>query len=587
MKRLAGRFSALAGRHRHVTGTDLVGATRSVSAPGRRRVFLRHQLCHRRRVGGGSRGLAALTVAVVSLIGCSSALAARTARSPAPSYAFSISTPSGSLTATDDRHPMLRLTAGATAAPTQALVWRACPYPGVPPALQCATLTVPVEYAHPARGSTHVVIDRLRAADPAHRLGSLVIDPGGPGGSGTQFVGRESLGGPLVSAGVRDDYDLIGFDPRGVGLSDPIRCSAALFNQPISWFPQTRSAFRGLVAHNRALGNSCERDSGPLAAHDDTISVARDLDAVRAALNEPTLNYLGLSYGTEIGGLYAALFPHRIGRMVLDGNLEHSLDERTMVLDESHAYEVELSRWGTWCDHAKSCSLRGHHPLQAFTRLAASADRHPVPAPGCAKAGCRLSVTGQDMRVDAENLILFKKPGVIGTSWAGLATAIRQAERGNATQLSPPRATSDRARAIAGSGLTVECQDFPTTINTFAGLHALGALVRRLDPLTGGLSQSYGIAAQCVGWPLPAHNPPHRLHVSPQIPPILMVNSTYDPSTAYVWAKVLHRQLPNSILLTRRGDGHTSSINPGATRMAITAFLVNGTLPAPGTVLDN
>jgi hypothetical protein len=258
-----------------------------------------------------------------------------------------------------------------------------------------------------------------------------------------------------------------------------------------------------------------------------------------------------------------------------------------MVLDESHAYEVELSRWGTWCDHAKSCSLRGDHPLQAFTRLAASADRHPVPAPGCAKAGCRLSVTGQDIREDAENLILFKKPGVIGTSWAGLATAIRQAERGNATQLSPPRATSDRARAIAGSGLTVECQDFPTTINTFAGLHALGALVRRLDPLTGGLSQSYGIAAQCVGWPLAAHNPPDRLHVSPQIPPILMVNSTYDPSTAYVWAKVLHRQLPNSILLTRRGDGHTSSMNPGATRMATTAFLVNGTLPTPGTVLDN
>jgi hypothetical protein len=130
--------------------------------------------------------------------------------------------------------------------------------------------------------------------------------------------------------------------------------------------------------------------------------------------------------------------------------------------------------------------------------------------------------------------------------WAGLAAAIRQAQHGNATQLSPPRATSDRAPGIAGSGLTVECQDFPTTINRFAGLHALGALVRARDPLTGGLSQSYEIAAQCVGWPLTAHNPPHRLHMSSQIPPILMVNATHDPSTAYVWAKVLRRQLPTA-----------------------------------------
>jgi pimeloyl-ACP methyl ester carboxylesterase len=113
---------------------------------------------------------------------------------------------------------MLRLPADATM--PQALVWAACPYPGVPPALQCATLTVPVDYSHPGRGSTHVVIDRLPAADPAHRLGSLVVDPGGPGSSGTEMVGQQALGGSraLFTHGVHDDYDLIGFDPRGVGV---------------------------------------------------------------------------------------------------------------------------------------------------------------------------------------------------------------------------------------------------------------------------------------------------------------------------------------------------------------------------------
>ncbi len=175
-----------------------------------------------------SQTLATLTVAVGSLFGASSALAA-----------------------------------GTTPAAAQAPVWGACPYPGVPATLQCATLTVPVDYSHPARGSTHVVIDRLPAADPAHRLGSLVFDPGGPGGSGTRPVATESLGEvPVFTSGVRDDYDLIGYDPRGIGLSDPIRCSAALFNRPIDYFPQTPSAFRRLVAHNRALGRSCEHDSG-------------------------------------------------------------------------------------------------------------------------------------------------------------------------------------------------------------------------------------------------------------------------------------------------------------------------------------
>jgi hypothetical protein len=137
---------------------------------------------------------------------------------PASSYGFSIPTTAGSLTATNASHLTLRQPADATM--PQALVWAACPYPGVPPALQCATLTVPVDYAHLGRGSTHVVIDRLPAADPAHRLGSLVADPGGPGSAGTELVGAEARGGSpsLFTSGVRDDYDLIGFDPRGVGV---------------------------------------------------------------------------------------------------------------------------------------------------------------------------------------------------------------------------------------------------------------------------------------------------------------------------------------------------------------------------------
>ena len=144
---------------------------------GRRLVSLRHQLPQGRPLGGGSRAVATLTVAVVAAIGWSSALAASTTRPPAE-LLFSVPSSSGSLSTATDQHLTLRLATPATAA--QPPVWHACPYPGVPAALQCATLTVPIDYTHPARGSTHVVIDRLPAADPAHRLGSLVFDPVAP-----------------------------------------------------------------------------------------------------------------------------------------------------------------------------------------------------------------------------------------------------------------------------------------------------------------------------------------------------------------------------------------------------------------------
>ncbi len=223
---LAGRFSATAERHRHRTQRDPVSANEDVSVADRRPV-LPHLTHLRRPLGDGPRALTTLTVAVVALIGCGSALAASTARPPVPSSGFTMRTSPRSLTGTNEQHLTLRLTARASAA-AQGSAWRACPYPGVPATLQCATLTVPLDYTHAARGSTHIVIDRLPAADPAHRLGSLVVDPGGPGGSGTQLVAHEALGTPGFSSGVRDDYDLIGFDPRGVGLSDPIHCSAGL-----------------------------------------------------------------------------------------------------------------------------------------------------------------------------------------------------------------------------------------------------------------------------------------------------------------------------------------------------------------------
>jgi pimeloyl-ACP methyl ester carboxylesterase len=477
---------------------------------------------------------------------------------------------------------VIGLLAPAGAAAAAGLSWRACPYPQAPKDLRCAAISVPVDYAHPQGPRTRVVIDRLPAADPSQRIGSLVFDPGGPGASGTYLVYKQAQGAPLFTPAVRRRYDLIGLDPRGVGLSDPLRCSYRLFDQRVDLFPRDEHQFAALIRHNRALGRSCLKDSGPLAAHVDTRSVARDFDAIRRELGQPRLDYLGLSYGTEIGTEYAALYPRRVGRMALDGVLAHSLSQAAMVREESAAYATEFTRFAAWCDHSSACVLRGHDPLGSFGRLAEAADKTPIPAPGCRSGHCAIKVSGEDIRADAQGLILFPPPSIVSAGWPGLATAIAQAEHGNATALSPPRATSDADPAISASGLAIECQDFPSH-DTFAQLRRLGDQIRRADPATGGLSQSYEVAAECDGWPLAAHFPPQPFP-RPHTAPILLTSATHDPSTAHAWALDVHRQLPNSVLVTRRGDGHTSYFTPGATQATITRYLTTGKLPEPDRV---
>src|SRR5262249_29590486 len=154
-----------------------------------------------------------------------------------------------------------------------------------------------------------------------HPVGSLFFDPGGPGGSGTQIVYVESLGFNLFSAATREHFDLIGIDPRGVGLSSPIRCDPALLNRQVPAFPKSEAEFRQVVERNRALGRSCRRLTGPLFEHVDTVSAARDLEVLRRALGQGKLNYLGLSYGSQLGSTYAELFPDKIRTLALDGAL--------------------------------------------------------------------------------------------------------------------------------------------------------------------------------------------------------------------------------------------------------------------------
>jgi pimeloyl-ACP methyl ester carboxylesterase len=467
------------------------------------------------------------------------------------------------------------------------LSWTACSYPGSPAELQCASIQVPVDYAHPHGPTTTVTVDRLPATG-SHPVGSLFFNPGGPGGSGTEVVYAESLGINLFSARTRQNFDLIGFDPRGVGLSSPVRCDPALLNRQVSLFPTDQAGFRRLVARNRALGRSCRELTGPLLEHVDTVSVARDLEALRRALGQGKLNYLGLSYGTQIGSTYAELFPTRIRTLALDGALDHSLRPVRLFKDESRAYEDSLNRFFAWCAGTTSCALHGRNVARLFDRLVAAADRAPLPAPTCAKQGdCRSSVTGEDIRLNAQNLLLFKTPIPIiaEEGWNDLALALKQAEAGDASALSTPIATDVSGGALNGSAIAIECLDWPTPIHSLRDLRRLQRLGQRIAPRLGGASQSWTILTGCVGWPAPVVNPPRPIRVR-HAPRILITNATHDPSTPYPWALQLHRHLPSSVLVTREGDGHTTYLTqgPSRTRDAIDEYLATRRTPPDGTV---
>jgi pimeloyl-ACP methyl ester carboxylesterase len=478
--------------------------------------------------------------------------------------------------------PSTRSASVSTSTPST-LKWHSCS-PTSPPVLQCAELQVPLDYSHPQGAKITLGLDRLKAEDPQHRIGSLVFNPGGPGGSGVAIVALEALGKHLFTSTVRTSFDLIGMDPRGVGRSTPIKCDPQIWNESVSLFPRDEASFQKLVAHNKALGESCLRLTGPLFEHVDTVSAARDIEQVRIALGEGKLNYLGLSYGTQLGAIYAELYPKNIRVMALDGNLDHSLPETANMVTEATSYEDELNRFASWCNQTTTCALHGQDVLQVFDRLVRQADAKPIPAPRCA-GQCRSTVTGEDVRFNVQGHLLFKEPlpSLDFSGWAGLATDIVDALAGDASTLSTGIASKTDDNVFPA--LAIECLDWPVQSTSYQDIAYKEMLGQVVAPHTQGASQTWSVQTGCIGWPVPVQNPPHSADVH-GAPPILLINATHDPSTSYTWANGLLNQISGSVLLTREGDGHTSYYLSGHSRTtdAIDHYLVTGITPPPNTV---
>ncbi|MFC9437301.1 alpha/beta hydrolase [Nocardia sp. NPDC057030] len=461
---------------------------------------------------------------------------------------------------------------------TRPIDWGACPA-GYPTEVQCATVDVPLDWNDPDGKKIQLGVNRLPATDPAQKIGDLVFNPGGPGGAGTEFVAAESARPGLFPAGIRQRFDLIGYDPRGVGAGRPgIRCDSTRPHHP-NQFPSSQTEFDDLVAANRAYGTSCQQMTGDLLDHVDTVQVARDLEALRRRLGGAPLNYLGLSYGTEIGAEYARLFPDKSRTLALDGALVHSQPVATMSYYESIAFEDSWNRFAQWCRSTAECVLRDQDPSKILDDLVTRARQQPIPAPRCLPAdACHPAADAVDLLTNLQAQLMFPDPlpGAGFDGWTGLATKLDQARNGDASGL----ATDVHNDA----DLAVGCADSRADFDTYPALKAQQTLLATIAPHTRGVSQSYGYLTRCQGWPAEFTNPPRETTAEPTITP-LIVNATHDPSTPYGWAQLLSTRIRGAVLLTRDGDGHTSFFRQGRTRDAIVRYLVDGVAPGAGVVL--
>lgn len=352
------------------------------------------------------------------------------------------------------------------------------------------------------------------------------------------------------------------------------------------------SAFKKLVDHNTRLGRSCANLTGPLIDQLDTIHVAKDHEVVRKALGAKKFNLFGLSYGSLLGSQYSTLFPYAVGRMALDGLVDHSQSEVSTLLTEATTYETIFNKFFQWCDRNTSCALHNNktstNSKQMFKKLLSEANAKAIPAPGC-NGTCQPNVTGEDIRYNAQNFLDFVDLPLT-PNWIDLGGAIAQALGGNATALSTPLATSETAASMMGSPfiyLALGCQDWLHRASKVEDLTQRLEAVRTFAPLTAGASQTYYYQSTCIGWPAPVTNGQAPLNTSRSAghqPRILLSNSLYDPSCSIVWADGLRQQLPGAVSITRNGTGHTSHFLLGETRAAIDDYLATGDFPADGTV---
>ncbi|WP_097986834.1 alpha/beta hydrolase [Streptomyces sp. f150] len=479
----------------------------------------------------------------------------------------------------------------------QRLRWTDCDTEGY----VCARLTVPRDYDDPGNGKTFVLpVARAEAGKPDRRIGSLVYNPGGPGAAGVQSL-QEGMDEAFGRA-ARDRFDIVTFDPRGVGASVPaLTCTASedeaeeeASEPPVPegvapLHPRTEEERTAAAEGARAATEDCERHSGGLLRHVGTQDAARDLDVLRAALGERELTYLGWSYGTSLGTAYAELFPRRVRAMVLDGAIDPSLDWSQRVLSQSAGFRRSVDDYADHCAEVAgdSCPADSPDAIRALIEgLYTRAEREPLPV---SEDSSYAEYGGMDATavLDAVSMAMYTPED----QWEPLSRALAAADAGDATELGAldeeepapadedpaPEDTGDATEEESGGEDSGATEDLTPVDNEGAALTAVNCLdvphPRDLDAYwdalpraekAAGVYGTAGVTAEltCRGWPSGGRTP-HRVDADGVVP-VLVVGTTGDPSTPYEEAVSLADQFPGGMLLTYEGMGHTAYGRGGA-----------------------
>ncbi|MGW2645291.1 alpha/beta fold hydrolase [Streptomyces sp. NPDC001393] len=442
--------------------------------------------------------------------------------------------------------------------------WRRCRGAVPADAVRCGQVSVPLDWSRPAASArTTVAVARLPAADPAHRVGTLLFNPGGPGEGEVGYLLSGQARRQYFPQLLRDRFDIVAVEPRGTGVNPPLNCPLPV-DHTVSRFPADRAAAAALVRSNRRMGTVCAQRSGPVFPHLDTTSVARDMDAVRAALGEAKVSFLGVSYGTMVAQSYAELFPSRVRAMVLDGVVDRSLSWRRLARADAAAVQDGVRRFARWSGRDARSALHGRDVTGLLDSLLRRADH------GGIRDGGR--------PVRAEEIAQAVNAGLQSPSlYAPLATALSRTDA--AGDMAPLAFLTPGRTGEYGLYRSIICQDVPGPGDPVAELPAAVPGMRATGPTLRGYSEFWDITSGCAGWPVDSAWTPHTWRVPAHFPAVLLLSGTHDVATPPAFADGVRRALPAGRLLRWDGDGHTAWLNSPATVAAAADYLATLHMP--------
>lgn len=452
----------------------------------------------------------------------------------------------------------------------QVLIWSKCEGD-----FQCATVKAPLDWEDPSRDSISLALIRSSATGTA--MGSLLVNPGGPGGSGYDFI-KDSLS-YAVSARLSENYDIVGFDPRGVNKSSAVSCyddpsemDAFLFDMPEAavgteaWVDEAETAYA-------SFGQACLEHTGELLGFVDTVSAARDLDLLRAVLGDTKLNYLGYSYGTFLGATYAELYPEKTGHLVLDGAIDPATSDFEVTATQAQGFESAARAYLADCLTGADCPFSGTID-SGMNRIRSLLDRLDL-SPIRASDGRML---GSSTMFNAIILPLYSQ-----SNWQYLNDLFDEVMGGDA-DYAFQLADAYYGRTSGGTYsdnsteafIAINCLDYIST-STRATLQSEADEMKRLAP-TFGPQMSYG-GTSCAEWPYQSTRVRGPIAAAGSAP-ILVVGTTNDPATPYEWSQNLASQLENGHLVTYHGEGHTAyNKSNSCVNDAVDNFFISGSVP--------